>query len=254
MRLVYGGLLVLISLLIIAPISAASNGGQGSSALSLSNITNTPPIWAFNGSYEVYNGSLEINGSTSQISLTMTIVNVIYSNSTLEVIVNGSGSGAISNLSSGLSLGTERTFTSPFPYLAFSPTFAPLLPLAQLLNNVPGSSGNFSISVSSTEIVTTPAGTFSGFNISISAASENISAFINVMNGIFVRVSFSEPSSGMGASLMLVKTNVPATQFTFVNNLNNYLGGDNVYIIGGALTVLDAAVIVLVVSKRLRGH
>ena len=229
MRLVYGGLLVLISLLIVAPLSTASNAGQVSPAFSLSSIGNSPPIWAFNGSYEVYNGSLEINGSTSQISLTMTIENVDYSNATIEVIMNGSGSGEISRLSSGLSQGTERTFTSPFPFLAISPNLAPLLPLGQLLS---GLSGNSSISVSSTEIVSTPAGTFSGFNISFSGTSESAYAFINVMNGLFVKVSFSDPSGGASANLVLVKTNVPATQYAFVNDLNGYLGGDNLYITG----------------------
>ena len=251
MRLVYGGLLVIISLLIVAPLSAASNPGQVSPAFSLSNIASSPPIWAFNGSYEVYNGSLEINGSTSQVSLTMTIENVDYSNSTLLVIENGSGSAEISRLSSGLSQGTERTFNNPLPFLAVSPTFAPLLPLVQILNNF---SGNASISVSSAEIVTTPAGTFSGFDVNFGLTSESASAFINVMNGIFVKVSFSDPSNGVDVNLVLVKTNVPATQYAFVNDLNGYLGGDNVYIIGGALTVLDAAVIALVVSKRLRRH
>ncbi|MCL4314311.1 MAG: hypothetical protein M1454_01090 [Candidatus Thermoplasmatota archaeon] len=222
----------------------------------ISGPTSTPPVWAFNGSYEIYNGTVKTNGTSQNVSITMTIVDVNNTNGTYKVIMSGTGDNEVQGLISQIKIQNgSGGFLVGFPYLAVSPLIASILPIGPIIANF-ASAENLNISISSAKLVTTPAGSFSAFIVSLSDAGTFLSAAIDGLTGIFATASMSNFKAREFVNLTLTSTNVPPTQYTLINNLNGYLAGDNLYIIGGILTVLDAVFIGMVMVKRIkkRGH
>lgn len=217
-----------------------------------SGLATSPPVWAFNGSYEVYSGTVRINGTTHDVNITMEIVDVNDSNGTYRVFVTGAGSQYEQKLISQINIanGTDG-FLVGFPFLAVSPLIASLLPVGPIIASF-ASAQNLNITVSSAKLVTTPAGDFSAFIVSLSDSGTYLSAAIDGMTGIFATASLSNVQAREFVNLTLTSTNVPPTQYPLVNNLNSYLGGDNLYIIGGVLTALDALFIGFVMQKRIK--
>ncbi len=251
MRQFQMSVLLITAFLIAVPGTATLAAGHSLSGFSLNGLTSTPPVWAFNGSYEVYNGTMKINGTLSQVNTNLTIVDVNPSNQSFTVLASGTGSSHIASLSQQLLPGNQSSFMIPMPFLAISPTVAAILPFGSLISNATGL--NVNLTISSVQLVKTPAGTFSGYNVSLASSTLQATALIDAMNGVFASASIYDSSMKIFINITLVKTNVPATQFSLVNNLNNYLAGNNLYIIGGALTALDAIVIGAVLLKRVRG-